>query len=619
MDIYTDNPISESDIIFSLDIGTRSVVGIVANFVGDTYEVLDFEQEYHPARAMKDGQIENIEVVSDVCLKVKARLEQRFGSKLKDVHIAAAGRALKTFTASYEGEFPRSNEITKEAILNMEYIAIGTAYESFKEQFGDGKEGLSFYPVGYSVIGYYLDDYPMSSLTGHMGGKIKIDVIAAFLPQNVVQSLYATVQQIGLEVKSLTLEPIAAINLIVPKDIRILNIALVDIGAGTSDIAISKNGSIVAYDMLTTAGDEITEAIMQKYLTDFETAEKIKLSLFDFAKGLEFTDILGNEFSIEAKEVFHSISSVIDELAQAISERIIKCNGGIPVAVFLAGGGSLIPELCQRVAICLNITPERVKVAGKVPLKNVKLCSDKLKSPEFITPIGIGAVTQVYNMKNFFSITVNGNKIMLPTTSENTVTSALLLAGIKPRSLMGISLPSLSFTLNGESHFIKSTPPKAGELRINGQLAALDSVIMQGDVIVAMPAENGKPAIVTIDQLARDKDIPIEDSTITVNGKKCTKDYIICQGDSIQIEHSLPEIHPQDSELVSVLINGKQVDVPRDDQGKVHFVDLLNYVNINSKALTEAPILKINGRNAAYMDIINNGDIAEIVIKASNS
>ena len=85
-----------------------------------------------------------------------------------------------------------------------------------------------------------------------------------------------------LTVENLTLEPIAAINVVVPEDIRLLNIALVDIGAGTSDIAISKDGSIIAYDMVTTAGDEITEAIMQKCLCNFENAEKISDTLTDF-------------------------------------------------------------------------------------------------------------------------------------------------------------------------------------------------------------------------------------------------------------------------------------------------------------------------------------------------
>ena len=57
-----------------------------------------------------------------------------------------------------------------------------------------------------------------------------------------------------------------------------LNIALVDVGAGTSDISITREGSIIAYGMIPYAGDELTELIVQQYLVDFQTAEKMKLA-----------------------------------------------------------------------------------------------------------------------------------------------------------------------------------------------------------------------------------------------------------------------------------------------------------------------------------------------------
>ncbi len=106
-----------------------------------------------------------------------------------------------------------------------------------------------------------------------------MDLIATFLPSEVVESLYTTMNKIGLEVASLTLEPIAAINAAIPENIRLLNLVLVDIGAGTSDIAACTGGSVTGYTMATMAGDEITETIMKQYLVDFSTAEAIKVQL----------------------------------------------------------------------------------------------------------------------------------------------------------------------------------------------------------------------------------------------------------------------------------------------------------------------------------------------------
>lgn len=89
--------------------------------------------------------------------------------------------------------------------------------------------------------------------------------------------LYKVMDNIGLDVGFMTLEPIAAIEAAVPNNIRLLNVALVDIGAGTSDIAITKDGTIAAYAMTSTAGDEITEMLAKTYLLDFDTAEAVKM------------------------------------------------------------------------------------------------------------------------------------------------------------------------------------------------------------------------------------------------------------------------------------------------------------------------------------------------------
>ena len=88
-------------------------------------------------------------------------------------------------------------------------------------------EDAVFYCVGHSVVHYYLDDYAMVNLEGHKGDKVTIELIGAFLPEVVVEGLYAATDKTGLKVKSMTLEPIAAMNVIIPPEIRLINIALV--------------------------------------------------------------------------------------------------------------------------------------------------------------------------------------------------------------------------------------------------------------------------------------------------------------------------------------------------------------------------------------------------------
>lgn len=92
----TEYKAQDTDIVFALDIGTRSVVGIVGTPVGDRLKVLGIEMEEHKNRAMMDGQIDNIQQVADLARIVTERLERQLKVHLEKVCVAAAGRALRT-------------------------------------------------------------------------------------------------------------------------------------------------------------------------------------------------------------------------------------------------------------------------------------------------------------------------------------------------------------------------------------------------------------------------------------------------------------------------------------------------------------------------------------------
>ena len=108
--------LTQSNAIFALDIGARSVVGIIGVHDGSIFHVLDYEQAFHQERAMRDGQIENIALVADVVKKVKSALEKRNKLKLSKVCIEAAERALITKTIIYTQELNPTEEITENSL-----------------------------------------------------------------------------------------------------------------------------------------------------------------------------------------------------------------------------------------------------------------------------------------------------------------------------------------------------------------------------------------------------------------------------------------------------------------------------------------------------------------------
>ena len=197
------------DLIYALDIGTRSIVGVVGRPVGGRLQVLDIEMAEHGSRAMLDGQIDNIQQVGALARMVTKRLEDRLRIRLQRVCVAAAGRALRTQTGSFAIDLPQKQSITADQISRLEAGALSQAEESLQME---EEARRQFFMVGYTVVQYRLDNYPLSTLLDHSGQRAEADVVATFLPGEVVESLYAAMRAADLQVSSLTLEPIAAMN-----------------------------------------------------------------------------------------------------------------------------------------------------------------------------------------------------------------------------------------------------------------------------------------------------------------------------------------------------------------------------------------------------------------------
>lgn len=531
-----------NDIVFSLDIGTRSIVGVVAKKVENSLKLIDIKSVFHEQRAMVDGQIEDIKKVSRVIQKVKEELEASQGFKLDNVYIAAAGRSLKTEKALYEKKIDSKKHISEEMRSQFEMEALQKAHDVFYENLKDGK---GFYCVGYSVLEYKLDDTSIANIVGHRADKVGIEIIAAFLPHIVVEGLYACMDQNKLNVAGLTLEPIAAMNLVIPKDLRLLNLALVDIGAGTSDIAVSKNGSIIGYDMATVAGDEISESIMKKYIVDFNTAEKIKLSLLGDSETIEFTDILGMTVSLDKNEVISSIEDAIINLCKEISEKILILNKESPVAVFLIGGGSKTPRMKKYISEFLGLPEFRIAIGTKESVKNVDTSSLSSFDPELITPIGIAYSSIAGNNYDFFSVTVNGEKVRLYSIRQMKVMDALLMSGFDSRKLMGFSGKNLSFTLNNKDYYYKGEYSTPAQIFVNRDVANIETRINPGDVIEVIPAVDGVTPVVKIADIVDNthtsgkvifNNIEINLGTkYLLNNVEVDQDYVIGNSDIIEI------------------------------------------------------------------------------------
>lgn len=580
---------------FALDIGTRTVIGIAYTYEDEKIKIVDEEILEHKKRAMMDGQVHDIQAVSDVALEVKKRIEERQNVEFKKVSIAAAGRILKTTKSRAEISLKEGATIDSEIISTLEMEALSNAYSNLDLE--DINE--VFYCVGYSVINYYLNDYVITSLEGHKGKKASVELLATFLPQSVVDSLYSVIKNIGLEVEGLTLEPIAAMNAVIPKELRLLNLALVDIGAGTSDIAITKDGTVVAYGMVPFAGDEITEAICHHLVVDFNTAEEIKTALNTKKKTHKYIDVLGNAKTVKLDEIKKAIYPTVEKLAELISDKILELNGKAPNAVFLVGGGSQIVKLSEEVSKKLNLPKDRVAVRGIEAIKNVIYDGTKLNGPDCVTPIGI-AINSINNSNSFITVKVNGKEVKLYNSGKQRISNALSLVGIKPNQLFGRAGKGITIKINGQEKRFFGESAKPAMIFKNGEIATLLDGVDDGDDILVNFAADGRDAIIYL------KDILLDNQTATVNGTKQPIDYQIKDGDEVIIQSMQDKIEEATSENITVFVNGSPLKLPQREEGYI-FVDIFNYVDIDIKNAKSVK-LALNDKEASFTDKINDGD-----------
>lgn len=501
-------------LVFGLDIGTRSLVGTVGYKMAERFEVVAQYVKEHDTRAMMDGQIHDINAVGESIVKVKEELERQVGQPLTEVCIAAAGRVLRTMEVHGEQEYEEETEITPELIYSLDSLCVENAHGKIADL---RENGMKFYCVGYTVIRYYLNDYPITTLEAHKAKKVGADMLVTFLPEDVVDGLYKAVGIAGLQVAALTLEPIAAMNVAIPEMFRMLNIALVDVGAGTSDICITKDMSIIAYGMIPCAGDELTEAIARHYLLDFKSADKLKIDACIKKKSVSFKDIMGITHQVAPGEVLDVVMPVVDDITGKIADKIIELNGGKPVsAVFIVGGGGKIKGFDQMLAEKLGILPERVALRGEEVMDDINFWqSDIKKDPLLVTPIGI--CLNFYDQKNnFIFVNFNEKRIKLYDNNRLTVVDAAMQAGFPNEELFPRRGKELNFTVDDKPRMIRGELGEPAVITLDGEVVSINSPIEANVHIRIQPSTAGAPAEYTIEQLPEYSGV----ITFIVNGKK---------------------------------------------------------------------------------------------------
>ncbi len=578
--------------IFALDIGTRTIIGLVAEKKEDKLIIKDVAISEHKKRAMFDGQIHDINLVAKTAREVIDSLSKY---EIKEAAVAIAGRSLLTMESDSFIDFGEVKEITQNDVIALEMEAVNKAYEKL----GDTDKG--HFCVGYSTKIYTIEGEEIKNPIGHKASNISCEILATFLPRVVVDSMISVLNKLELEPLSITLEPIAAISIAIPEDLRRLNLLLVDVGAGTSDIAITKGGSVIAYGAVPMAGDEITESLTDKFLIDFNTAESIKRSL-DKHDIFEVKDILDTPITLTKKDIEDAMRPVIETICKKIADKVLEMNADIPVAVLLAGGGAQVPLFPKILAQTLSLPENRVAVKKTKDLDLIEDLTGLVIGSEFVTPLGIANTA---GSGVFTTIKINGKYYQMVGLKDLKVRDALMMAKVDHNKLLSRPGKGIVFEINNNIMIARGQPGKDAKILVNGKEVDFDYELKNGDEIQITKPEKGKDAKAYVKDY-----ISKQIKHIKINGKKHTvypKVYIgkkpvslnqeIKDGDKVVIKTAI---------TVADVLDAIDDLQPPNDSFYVVVNGTIKYFQTNGYKIIR------DGKEISYTDIIFDNDDIQI-------
>lgn len=368
------------DLIVALDIGTTKVVAVVAEATPDGgFEVLGLGQ--HESKGMRKGVVVNIESTVNSIQRALEEAELMADCKIRDVYTGIAGNHIRSFNSSGMVAV-KDKEVTAtdvgRVIETAKAVNIPTDQQVLhvltQEFIVDGQEDIRE-PIGMSALRL----------------EVKVHIVTGSV--SAAQNIVKCVRRCGLEVQDLILQPLASSLACLTPDERELGVVLVDIGGGTTDVAIYTGGAIRHTAVLPIAGDQITNDIAAMLRTPTPDAEDIKLR-YGIAKQVlanpaDMVEVPGlgdrSPRLVNRQALGAVIEPRVEELFGLV-QQVIRDSGYedlLASGIVLTGGSSLLPGM--------------VELAEDVFLKPVRVATpdysgglaDVMRNPRFSTVMGL--------------------------------------------------------------------------------------------------------------------------------------------------------------------------------------------------------------------------------------
>ncbi|MDI6800458.1 MAG: cell division protein FtsA [Thermodesulfovibrionales bacterium] len=342
-----------SNIVAALDIGTTKICAIVGEVHEDGINVLSVSS--YPSHGIRKGIVVDIEAAVNSIKKAVASAGEQTGIPISKAYIGIAGNHIKGFD-SYGAIGINGREVSHEDVERA--INSASAVNMPLD-----REILHVFPTDFILDGQEGIKDPV----GMAGVKLEVNVYIVTGAVASVQNLLKCCELSGLEVVDLILQPLASAEITLTNDEREIGVALVDIGGGTSDIVIYKNGWMRHTAVVGIGGNHFTNDISIGLKIPFDEAERVKkkygtmLSETDDMTEIEIVSIDGQVKHIPARYISEIIQPRGEELLELVREEInMSNNNGVEISRIVFTGGSSLLLGIDRMAEAILSMPVRI-------------------------------------------------------------------------------------------------------------------------------------------------------------------------------------------------------------------------------------------------------------------
>jgi cell division protein FtsA len=373
----------------ALDVGTEFAKALVLDIDEQSHgTVRGVGRKRQGLSHMQSGTVADIGAVVDNCAVALQEAEEMAGFRPSQVVIGIAGELVKGFTTAHTQERKKPDVPITDAELQR--LIDGVQREALEEAersitWETGLPNVDVRLVHAAVTSASIDGYSVTNPVGFQGRHVKIGIFNAFAPLVHLGALESVAAELDLELLEIVAEPYAVARVIGSEQVRQAGALFVDIGGGTTDVALVRSGGIEGTRMFALAGRAFTKSLADRLDLPFPRAEALKV---DYARGMdverrdEIAAIVADDVAVWAA----GMELVLDEL-----------SGGdlLPSRIYLCGGGSRLPETAEALRQepfwrrLPFARPPEVAVMSPEMVESIEDATDLLVDQQDVTPLGL--------------------------------------------------------------------------------------------------------------------------------------------------------------------------------------------------------------------------------------